>query len=269
MKMPISTWLIVLSSILLSSCQPNNQTPAISKNGSWINENPPVSTELIDPYIVRLDEVLLQSLVTLDLPFLVYAGNPSCSSCQAFKPVITAWIRETRAMVYYLDTLQLLFALPNLTQNYPSLFGEGFSTPTLYLIQGQQRLLFARSQQVFYQLSRFRPWIQSFLSVKNNYIFHADKQVPFNQKTLFILINWQSIPDVFQDWLTTIENKDMQFLVFSYAYTQMMTNLSTLLSQEVSNTAQLIWLNNTAVTLSIDSILTSQELLLWLNENVI
>jgi hypothetical protein len=172
-----------LLAISLSGCQTNANRPGIFKNGTWEMDAPPTTDTLIDPYVIRLDLTLLTTLVGLEIPILIYAGNPSCSSCQNFKPILSEWIRQTKAAVYYLDTLALLFDLPTFIETYPALFLEDFTTPSLYLIQGNHRLMYARSQSTFYQLSRFKAWIESYLTVIDRYVYHHQGEIILTSET--------------------------------------------------------------------------------------
>lgn len=172
MKQTKLTITLMLFAGLLLSCQPTPSLPTIMQNGAWLSSTPPTDQALIDPYVISVDVQLLDNLVASDNPFLLYLGNPTCSSCQRFKPILQQWIQETKAAVYYLNTLDLMFELPAMIAQYPTIFKESISTPSLYLIQGTTRLMAASGQTAFYQYSRFKPWIASYLIVGDQFTNH-------------------------------------------------------------------------------------------------
>ena len=151
---------------LMVSCQPQAALIPIATNPnlptSYIEDAP------IDQWVVRININDLQNLADTSTPFLLYLGNPTCSSCLRFQPIFTQWIEDTETLVYYLDTLQLLNQLSNLQSTFPQYFPEGFSTPSLYLLQGNERLHRIGASDAFFSLPRFSALMRSYVTKQNS-----------------------------------------------------------------------------------------------------
>ena len=166
MKIHQSLW--VLLSTLLMSCQVNSNPTMISTNPLLLMTTP--TTNTIDDFTSRIDLDKLAELSNLNTPFMLYVGNPSCSSCLQFQPIFLDWIDTTKAMVYYFDTLQHLHHLSMFQQEFPNYFPEGFSTPTIYILNGDQRIHRISSNQAFYSIQRFHALMNEFVSISSESI---------------------------------------------------------------------------------------------------
>lgn len=166
MKIHQSLW--VLLSTLLMSCQVNSNPTMISTNPLLLMTTP--TTNTIDDFTSRIDLDKLAELSNLNTPFMLYVGNPSCSSCLQFQPIFLDWIDTTKAMVYYFDTLQHLHHLSMFQQEFPNYFPEGFSTPTIYILNGDQRIHRISSNQAFYSIPRFHALMNEFVSISSESI---------------------------------------------------------------------------------------------------
>jgi hypothetical protein len=152
-------------STLLMSCQVNSNPTTISTNPLLLTTTPVTNT--MDDFTNRIDVDELTELSNLNIPFMLYVGNPSCSSCLQFQPILLDWIDTTKAMVYYFDTLQHLHHLSMFQQEFPNYFPEGFSTPTIYILTGDQRIHRISSNQAFYSIPRFHALMNDFVSIKS------------------------------------------------------------------------------------------------------
>ena len=166
MKIHQSLW--VLLSTLLMSCQVNSNPTMISTNPLLLMTTP--TTNTIDDFTSRIDLDKLAELSNLNTPFMLYVGNPSCSSCLQFQPIFLDWIDTTKAMVYYFDTLQHLHHLLMFQQGFPNYFPEGFSTPTIYILTGDQRIHRISSSQAFFSIPRFHALMNEFVSISSESI---------------------------------------------------------------------------------------------------
>jgi len=157
LKTPIYLTLL----LMISSCVTHTQTIGIPINANLPNSV--ASNPSIDNWVVRLD---LESLETLSLSsdyYLLYLGNPSCSSCIRFQPNLITWIDETNALVYYLDTLENLHQLPMIQNQFPQYFPEGFSTPTLYLFLETNRVHRLSASEAFFSYPRFKALMANYV----------------------------------------------------------------------------------------------------------
>lgn len=151
---------------LMVSCQPQAALIPITSN-----PNLPTSFNqdgAIDQWVVRINVESLQALANSASPFLLYLGNPTCSGCLRFQPILTEWIEETERLVYYLDTLQMMNQLTNLQSTFPNYFPEGFSTPTLYLLSLTERLHRIGASEAFFSLPRFTALMRSYVTNEMN-----------------------------------------------------------------------------------------------------
>jgi hypothetical protein len=73
-------------------------------------------------------------------------------------------------MVYYFDTLQHLHHLSMFQQEFPNYFPEGFSTPTIYIFTGDQRIHRISSSQAFFSIPRFHALMNEFVSISSESI---------------------------------------------------------------------------------------------------
>lgn len=162
--MNLKLLLVCTCLMLISSCVNNSQTVEISSN-----QNLPATFSndaLMDDWTIRLDTETLEMLKQSNNYFLMYLGNPTCSSCTRFKPQLITWIYETNAMVYYLDTLEQLHALPSIQMQFPHYFPEGFSTPSLYIFLGEERIHRIVASEAFFSYPRFKSLMASYISIQ-------------------------------------------------------------------------------------------------------
>jgi predicted bacteriocin transport accessory protein len=142
----------------------------MNSNSTIIDMNPLLITTLpntisMDTLTTRIDLENMIELSNVNNPYLLYVGNPSCSSCLQFQPVLLDWITKTKAMVYYLDTLQHFHHLTMFQQEFPNFFPEGFSTPTLFVLNGYERIDRIPSNQAFFNSQRFQALMIGYVSV--------------------------------------------------------------------------------------------------------
>ena len=151
---------------LMVGCQPQTTLIPIPSNPnlptSYVEDGP------IDQWVERINAESLQTLADSATPFLLYLGNPTCSSCLRFQPIFTQWIEDTERLVYYLDTLQMMNQLTSLQSAFPNYFPEGFSTPTLYLLSGYERLHRLGASEAFFSLPRFTALMRSYVTNEMN-----------------------------------------------------------------------------------------------------
>jgi predicted bacteriocin transport accessory protein len=156
--------LLVLSTVLMG-CQINANTTTIAMNPLLLT-NPP-TTITMDSLTTRIDLEDLIELATENDPYLLYMGNPNCGSCLQFQPILLDWIAKTKAMVYYLDTLQHLHHSSAFQEAFPNYFPEGFTTPTLFVLSGVERIHRISSNQAFYNLQRFQALMFDYISISS------------------------------------------------------------------------------------------------------
>ncbi len=165
------TWFMHLFflSLIVTGCYQPSALPTITRNGSLIGQtlNPQAAT--IDPFVDNLTLPLFATLVSMQQPYLIYVGNPFCGSCENFKPILLTYIRDTHAQIYYLNTLDAIHDVLIFQETYPTIFPASISTPTLIGGQGLTRFLLQPSVVQFYQYSRFKPLIDSFIRVGNHH----------------------------------------------------------------------------------------------------
>jgi len=148
---------------MISSCVSNPQAVEISSNLNLPNTLG--NNDSIDLWTIRLDVESLSVLEATNENFLLYLGNPTCSSCIRFQPQLKSWIFETKAMVYYLDTLEQLHQLSSIQEQFPKYFPEGFSTPTLYFLKGEERLHRISASEAFFSFPRFKALMTSYAAI--------------------------------------------------------------------------------------------------------
>lgn len=157
--------LLVLSTVLMG-CQINANTTTIAINPLLVTSPP--TTISMDALTTRIDLDDLVELANDNDPFLLYVGNPTCSSCLQFQPVLLDWIATSKAMVYYLDTLEHLHHLSMFQETFPNYFPEGFTTPTLFILSGEERIHRISSNQAFYNLQRFQALMFDYVSISSD-----------------------------------------------------------------------------------------------------
>jgi predicted bacteriocin transport accessory protein len=157
--------LLVLSTVLIG-CQINTNATTIAMNPLLLT-NPP-TTITMDALTTRVDLEDLIELGSENHPYLLYLGNPTCSSCLQFQPVLLEWISTSKAMVYYLDTLEHLHHLSMFQEEFANFFPEGFSTPTLYILNGVERIHRIPSNQAFYNIQRFQALMLDYVSISSD-----------------------------------------------------------------------------------------------------
>ncbi len=163
MNLKLSTTIAFV--VLMSSCVSNSQIVGIAMNPnlpSVISNN-----ALIDDWTIRLDIEMLETLKQSDEYFLMYLGNPSCSSCNRFQPQLLSWIDETNALVYYLDTLEHLHQLTTIQNQFTNYFPEGFSTPSLYIFLSEERIHLIGASEAFFSYPRFKALMASYIAIEN------------------------------------------------------------------------------------------------------
>jgi len=158
------TILLVLSTVLVG-CQINTNATIIAMNSRLLTSPP--TTISMEALTTRIDLDDLIELSNDNDPYLLYLGNPTCSSCLQFQPVFLDWIATSKAMVYYLDTLEHLHDLSMFQEEFPNYFPEGFSTPTLFILNGEERIHRIPSNQAFYNIQRFRALMLDYVSVSS------------------------------------------------------------------------------------------------------
>jgi predicted bacteriocin transport accessory protein len=166
MKITLQKILIPILSTVLISCQTNSNIITIPANPLLLTTTPTIIS--MEALTVRIDLEKMIELSTANIPFLLYVGNPTCSSCLQFQPVLLDWIVKTKAMVYYLDTLQHLHHLPMFQEEFPNFFPEGFSTPTLFILNNEQRIHRISSNQAFFNAGRFQALMLDYVAISLN-----------------------------------------------------------------------------------------------------
>ena len=157
--------LLVLSTVLMG-CQINANTTTIAMNPLLLTSPP--TTISMDALTTRIDLDDLIELANKNDPYLLYVGNPTCSSCLQFQPVLLDWIATSKAMVYYLDTLEHLHHLSMFQEAFPDYFPEGFSTPTLFILSGVERIHRISYNQAFYNIQRFQALMLDYVSISSD-----------------------------------------------------------------------------------------------------
>ena len=157
--------LLVLSTVLMG-CQINANTTTIAINSLLVTSPP--TTISMDALTTRIDLDDLIELANKNDPYLLYVGNPTCSSCLQFQPVLLDWIATSKAMVYYLDTLEHLHHLSMFQEAFPTYFPEGFTTPTLFILSGVERIHRISSNQAFYNIQRFQSLMFDYVSISSD-----------------------------------------------------------------------------------------------------
>jgi predicted bacteriocin transport accessory protein len=157
--------LLVLSTVLMG-CQINANTTTIAMNPLLVTSPP--TTISMDALTTRIDLDDLIELANKNDPYLLYVGNPTCSSCLQFQPVLLDWIATSKAMVYYLDTLEHLHHLSMFQEAFPTYFPEGFTTPTLFILSGVERIHRISSNQAFYNIQRFQSLMFDYVSISSD-----------------------------------------------------------------------------------------------------
>lgn len=262
-----SLYLPILT-MLLFSCQSQDHRPHIFQNGNLVHTSLPLNDTPIDPYVIRLNQELLINLIQLDVPFLMYVGNPSCSSCQSFRPILQQWVREEKPAIYYLDTLTLLFELPTIQTNFPNLFPTSFTTPSLYVIQGEERLWFAQSQSAFFQYNRFKPWIEAQIGIQNRLVFHQDQSIAVSLPLLIVNLDWTAVPFIFQDWLTVLP-LEVPLWIRDMHHHGIHESLRAYVDEEALNEPSILYLSNPVKVIALATIPDPDNLRLWILENVL
>jgi len=155
--------ILITSVLMISSCVSNPQAVEISSNLNLPNTLG--NNDSIDLWTIRLNVESLSVLEATNENYLLYLGNPTCSSCIRFQPQLKSWIFETKAMVHYLDTLEQLHQLSSIQEQFPTYFPEGFSTPTLYLLKGEERLHRISASEAFFSYPRFKALMTSYAAI--------------------------------------------------------------------------------------------------------
>lgn len=148
---------------LVSSCGPSQASIGIAVNPNLPNVL--LENDSVDDWTIRIDLDALTLLSESDEYFLVYIGNPTCSSCIRFQPQLMKWIHETKASVYYFDTLEHLHHLSNFQVQFPSYFPEGFSTPTLSIFLGETRMHRISASEAFFSYPRFEALMKTYIYI--------------------------------------------------------------------------------------------------------
>jgi predicted bacteriocin transport accessory protein len=166
MRLTLQKSMLMVLSTVLMGCQINANTTTIAINPLLVTSPP--TTFSMDALTTRIDLDDLVELANDNDPYLLYVGNPTCSSCLQFQPVLLDWIATSKAMVYYLDTLEHLHHLSMFQEAFPNYFPEGFTTPTLFILSGVERIHRISSNQAFYNLQRFQALMINYVSVSSD-----------------------------------------------------------------------------------------------------
>lgn len=165
MRLPLQKSMLLILSTVLMGCQINANATTIATNPLLLMN--PLTSLSMDDLTVRID---LESMIVLsneNNPYLLYVGNPSCSSCLQFQPILLDWVAKTKAMVYYLDTLQHFHHLSMIQEEFPTYFPEGFSTPTLFILKGEERIQRIAANQAFFDGQRFQALMFDYVSISS------------------------------------------------------------------------------------------------------
>ncbi len=149
---------------LLMACQSHPPIPVMIERNQFLDQYVGENLSFNDS-IVRLTPNLLLEKSETNVPYLVYAGNASCTQCLNFQPTLVNWIQSFKPLVYYFDTLQLLHQIESIKQNHPTYFSEPIMTPTLYVFQGNNRLHRIVSRNEFYQSAAFMTFIEQYIAI--------------------------------------------------------------------------------------------------------
>jgi hypothetical protein len=254
--------------VALSSCQAANERPIIFKNGAIEDDTVSDQTTAIEAYTITLDPQTMQGLIDLSMPFLVYVGNPACSSCINFQPQLKRWIQDESPLVFYINTLTTIHE-PSLWQStFPEHFQDPFSTPTLFLFKGQQRLFIQSSQQAFYQLARFKSLMSHLLQI-GIHRYESQLEWSFQKPSLIIYLEWLTLPDIFSfDWLSLINDVIVHLVPMTSVATLPDLILSSVPELTLEKNLFLLW-NQSPIWISLSSLASSEDLRLWLTENVL
>ncbi len=166
MRLTLQKSMLMVLSTVLMGCQINANTTTIAINPLLVTSPP--TTFSMDALTTRIDLDDLVELANDNDPYLLYVGNPTCSSCLQFQPVFLDWITTSKAMVYYLDTLEHLHHLSMFQEAFPNYFPEGFTTPTLFILSGVERIHRISSNQAFYNLQRFQALMFDYVAVSSD-----------------------------------------------------------------------------------------------------
>jgi hypothetical protein len=258
---------IVLASVLVS-CQASNARPMIFKNSAMADQSVPPTTTAIEAYTVPLNETMMTGLVDLSIPFLVYVGNPSCSSCIQFQPFLRTWILEEKPVVYYLNTLTLIYEPSRLQNLFPEQFSEPFSTPSLYLFKGNQRLFLEKSQPAFYSAGRFKSLLASLLQVGP----HRDESLvswQWRQPMVLLWVNWQTLPNIFfEDWLASFSDRVLYLVHGETSIPLPPESFSAAIDLVWQPNLLFLWQSNPKWVF-LNTLTTPYDFELWLHENVL
>jgi predicted bacteriocin transport accessory protein len=259
-------------SVLLSSCQVQNNLPQIMKNGNLLNQTIDPSADSITPYVTAVDQSSLLQLTQLNHPFLLYVGNPSCGSCQQFKPILLRYLLNTQAQIYYLDTLVNFHQLSSLNDAFPDIFSEPLVTPSLYLIQGQSRMLRRTAVEAFFSYARFKPLMDSLFSVGSSYIIHKPGFfLPSIMPRFIINFDYDSIPAFSTSFWALLSSKQVQFLVFDTSFindSSFLTSIELLSSYSFSPLSIVDITSSQSFTWE-EQTFNMDELMLWIGEIVL
>ncbi len=149
---------------LLIACQSNPPIPVMIERNQGLEQYVEGNLSFNDS-IVRLTPNLFLEKSEANVPYLVYAGNASCTQCLNFQPTLLNWIQSFKPLVYYFDTLQLLHQIESIKQTHPTYFSEPITTPTLYIFHGNIRLNRIVSRNEFYQTASFMTFIQQYVVI--------------------------------------------------------------------------------------------------------
>lgn len=85
--------------LLLSSCGIKGGDVASYRNAELLLDK----ETTYDNSFLRGDYEVIDSMIKAGESFIYYLTDATCSSCQAFKPVITDYVKNTRRLIYSLD----------------------------------------------------------------------------------------------------------------------------------------------------------------------
>jgi hypothetical protein len=257
----------VLSAIL-SSCQAVSSRPTIFRNGVIVDQLNTPSITAIEAFTIPLNESMMDGLLNLSLPFLVYVGNPSCSSCIQFQPYLRAWILDEQPVVYYLNTLTLIYEPSRFQTLFPEQFSEPFSTPSLYLFKGNQRLFLQRSQPAFYSAGRFKSLIGSLVQVG----IHRDdsaKTWQWHQPMVVLWVDWETLPRIFfADWLDFFPDRRVHLIYGVASIPLPLESVPSSIDINWQPNILILW-QNSPKWVFLNTLTTTDDFGLWLSENAL
>lgn len=103
------------------------------------NTNIDVSSNEIIDYVHHTNSEEILFLLNNNEPFIFYAGLDSCSGCLLFKPNLIQYVKETKALIYYLNVGQSqdYEGYADIWFKYKNIFDADLAVPYLLFIKNQ------------------------------------------------------------------------------------------------------------------------------------